>query len=316
MKSYTHFTLEERESIYLLLKFNKKVSEIAKELGRNKSSVSREIRRNSNKKTGQYNPFGACRKYRKRRKNCVRYSRIVKDSELYDYILTGLKKYWSPEIIAAKWNQSNPDDRIAFKTIYDAIKRGVFTGITPKSHLRRRGKRQFGKRSKFNTIHPEHTIHERPKEANLRKRCGDWEGDTLRGSPGKGCLVTYVDRKARKLCAAKSNDMSSKSIYQATLKAFKGIKPKTITLDNGSEFALFKDIEAALDTTIYFADPHSPWQRGSNENINDVLRFFFPRSTDFRTLSDEDIDNVVELINSRPRLCLDLLSPNEVFCCT
>lgn len=128
--------------------------------------------------------------------------------------------------------------------------------------------------------------------------------------------MTYVDRKARKLCAAKSNDMSSKSIYQATLKAFKEIKPKTITLDNGSEFALFKDIEAALDTTIYFADPHSPWQRGSNENINDVLRFFFPRSTDFRTLSDEDIDNVVELINSRPRLCLDLLSPNEVFCCT
>lgn len=315
MKPYTHFTLEERESIYLLLKINKKVSEIAAELGRNKSSVSREINRNKNKQTGQYNPWGAYSKYCKRRKKCVRRKRIIKGSELYNYILECLKKYWSPEIIANKWNQLHPDDRIAFKTIYNAIKGGIFVGITPKSHLRRRGKRRYGKRSKFNSIHPEHTIHERPLEANLRIRCGDWEGDTVRSSPGKGCLVTFIDRKSRKLLAAKSDDMSSESILKATIKAFEGINPITITLDNGSEFALFKEIETALNTTVYFADPHSPWQRGSNENINDVLRFFFPRGVDFRALSDDELDAVVELINSRPRLCLDLLSPNESFCC-
>ena len=85
---------------------------------------------------------------------------------------------------------------------------------------------------------------------------------------------------------------------------------------NGSEFALFKQLEEALDTTVYFADPHSPWQRGSNENINDCLRFFFPKGYDFRDLSDEQLQNVVDLINSRPRLCLNLHSPNRIFRCT
>lgn len=313
MKPYHHFTQKERESIYLLLKQGKKVSVIANELGRNKSSVSREISRNCNKATGDYHPFEAEEQYKQRRKKCRRKYRIRKRLKLYQYICEKLKQYWSPEIIACMWNQNNEKKRISFSTIYNALKRNVFTGITPKTHLRRRGKKKYGKRNKFNTIQPEHTIHERPEQANIRARVNDWEGDTVRSSPGKGCLVTYVDRKSRKLIAAKSNDMSSKSILEATKKAFKGIQAKTITLDNGSEFALFKDIEKELNTTVYFADPHSPWQRGSNENTNGLLRFFFPRGFDFRTLTDEKLQEIVDLINNRPKLCLDLLSPNEVF---
>lgn len=316
MKSYQHFTQKERESIYLLLKQGKKISVIAKELGRNKSSVSREIKRNSNKATGDYNCFEADEQYKKRRKKCKRKYRIHKRSKLYQYIYEKLKQYWSPEIIACKWNQSHKKNKISFSTIYNAIRRHVFKDISPKTHLRRRGKKKYGKRNKYNTIHPVHTIHDRPEQANNRSRINDWEGDTVRSTPRKGCLVTFVDRKSRKLVAATSDNMSSTSVLEATKKAFKGICPKTITLDNGSEFALFKKMEKELNTTVYFADPHSPWQRGSNENVNGQLRFFFPRGFDFRTLTDEKLQEVVDLINSCPKLCLNLLSPNEVFCCT
>lgn len=315
MKPYTHFTPNERESLYLLLKNNYSLTEIAKELGRNKSTISREIRRNSDD-NGNYMPFNAQVYYNIRRKACIRKPRISPKSELFKFIKDKLEKYWSPEIIAGKWNKANPDDKISFSTIYNAVKNGTFNSITVQTHLRRRGKKKYGKRSRFCTIQPEHTIHERPKNADKRSECGHFEGDTVRGAVGKGCIVTFVDRKSRKLLAAVSKDMSSKSVYEAILKAFKGVHPKSITLDNGSEFALFKQIEKALDTTVYFADPHSPWQRGSNENLNDCLRFFFPKGFDFRSLDDDCLQRVVDIINSRPRLCLNLHSPNRIFRCT
>ena len=315
MKSYNHFTPNERECLYLLLKNNYSITQIAKELGRDKSTISREIRRNSDG-NGNYTPFDAHMLYLIRRNECKRKSRIKRSSRLYKYIKDKLRKFWSPEVISESWNKSNPDDRISFSTIYNAVKNGLFDGITVQTHLRRRGKKKYGKRSRFCTIQPEHTIHERPKKAEKRSECGHFEGDTVRGAVGKGCIVTFVDRKSRKLLSAVSKDMSSKSVYDAILRAFKGIHPKSITLDNGSEFALFKQLEKALDTTVYFADPHSPWQRGSNENINDCLRFFFPKGFDFRTLSDEQLNKVVDIINSRPRLCLNLFSPNRILRCT
>lgn len=312
MKSYKHFTLEERESLYLLLKIGKNISEIARELKRSKSTISREIKRNKNQ-DGTYTAWGAYSKYRHRRKKCRRTTRIVPGSELYKFIEERLKKYWSPEIIAQKWNDENKTQKIYHSTIYLAIKRGIFKPISVSTHLRRRGRKKQSCRSKFNSIHPEHTIHERPQIANNRERFGDFEGDTIVGGRGKGCLVVFVDRKIRKLLVAKSMDMTSQSIYEATLKAFGNIRPKSITLDNGPEFAKFKEIENSLNTTIYFADPHSPWQRGTNENINDCLRFFFPKGCDFRSIDDSYIQFIVDLINNRPRKCLNFSSPNDFF---
>lgn len=315
MKPYTHFTLKERICLEELRKLGKSITEMAKVLGRNKSSISREIRRNSNKQ-GEYNSWGAYSKYAARRKSCKRRLRIEKDSELYQYICEKLSLYWSPELIAALWNRDHPSDRVSFATIYRSIRKKLFEGITPKGHLRRRGKKRYGKRSKFNSIQPEHTIHERSREIEERSRCGDWEGDTVCGSPGKGGLVTLVDRKSRKLIAVKIDNFLSETVYNAVFNALKDLQPKSITFDNGAEFAKFRELEKALNSTIYFADPHSPWQRGSNENINDVIRFFFPKGCNFKDISQEEIDRVVDLINNRPRFCLDLLSPNEVFCCT
>lgn len=315
MKPYTHFTPEERVCLEVMRKKGIKISEIAKSLKRDRSSVYREIKRNQSQ-TGEYTAVNAIYLYKSRRKRSVRRARIKPDSNIYRFIRKRLKKYWSPELISEKWNKKHVNNRIAFATIYRAVKNGTINGITPGNNFRRRGKPVTRDRSRFNTIQPEHTIHEWPEEIKQRIRLGDWEGDTLRGSPGKGGLLTLVDRRSRYLIAVLIQSYSSKSLKAALLQAFKGIHPKSLTLDNGSEFALFREFEKELDITVYFADPHSPWQRGSNENMNGLLRFWFPKSFDFRTVSQADVDYAVDLINSRPRACLNYRSPKQIFCRT
>ena len=321
MKSYTHFTLYEREYLQESLKEGKSLRKIAKELGRSPSSISREVKRNISKKKKTYHPWRATSLYIARRRKCHRKPKIMVGTAMYEYISKCLQKFWSPEVIAELCKLQGYD--VSCSTIYRAIKNQIFESISIKSHLRRRGKRKYGNRSNFNTIHPEHTIHERPEIVEAKSRIGDWEGDTISGKLGKGCIVTNVDRKSKYLVAAISKSKDSHSVREAFKRAFSESKIKlpihTLTLDNGSEFADFKGIEEDLDTTIYFADPHSPWQRGLNENTNGILRFFFPKGTDFLNLSQEDLDAVVSLINNRPRKCLGYLSPIEFIsskCCT
>lgn len=315
MKSYTHFTLKEQICLEEMRKLGKKVTEIAEILGRSKSTISRELKRNSNKQ-GEYNSWGAYSKAIARRKACVRKARIQPRTELYRFINEKLKKFWSPEAIARCWNNTNPENRISFTTIYRAIRNGAFIGITPKSHLRRRGKKKYAHRSKFNTIQPEHTIHERPECIEKRERFGDWEGDTVCGGRGKGGLLTLVDRKSRFLIAVLLPNFNSETVRIAMLKALRKLNPQSITLDNGAEFAKFREFEQQLNTIVYFADPHSPWQRPTNESTNDQLRFWFPKGFDFRSVTQKEVDRAVAFINNRPRKCLGDKTPYEVFCCT
>ena len=145
---------------------------------------------------------------------------------------------------------------------------------------------------------------------------GDLEGDTVYGGIGKGVLLTFVDRRSRMLYATCRPNRSSNTIKEAFPVVLEGVDVKSITLDNGPEFP---EIEKQLKTTIYFADPYSPWQRGSNENMNGILRFFFPKGSDFRFITNEKLQYVVDLINNRPRKCLGWLSPLEFIslkCCT
>lgn len=315
MKSYHHFTQNDICCLFFLLSFGFNKNKIAKILNKHRASVGRIIKRCP---CDSFDPKVSYENYLANRKRCVRQPRIKKGSELFEYIQNKLYSYWSPEIISLKWNKSHPEDSISYKTIYTAIKNGCFDKISAKSHLRRRGKKRYGNRSKFCSIQPEKTIHDLPEEAKYRERLNDWEGDTVRTTHGKGCIITFVDRKSRFLLAKKVNNVSSTTVGEAIKEMFnsKGIHPKTIVLDNGSEFAKHRELENILDTSIYFADPHSPWQRGTNENINDCLRFFFPRGMDFRILDEKYLETVVSLINNRPRKCLGLKSPYEVFCCT
>ena len=232
---------------------------------------------------------------------------------MYQFTLNGLLQYWSPEIIAGRWNTEH-SDRLSFSSIYRAVRTGQFPGIKPWIHFRRKAKPYSNQKKSYSRSF-DSSIHDRPIDADNSSRFGDFEGDTIYGSVGKGYLVTAIDRRSRLLVAAKCKDKTipviNKAFSVAFAKSSKLIKPLTLTLDNGTEFLGFKAIEKENDLTIYFADSHSPWQRGSNENINSLIRFFFPRGTDFRNLPQEQLDYVVSLINNGPRKCLGYLSPVE-----
>ena len=160
MKSYTHFTLTERECLSEKIKEGKGIREIAREMGRSPSTISREIQRNYSKRAKQYHPWRATILYITRRKRCVRKHVISKTPELEAFIVECLQKYWSPEIIAAKCKEQNM--QIACATIYRAIREKRLPGITEQEHLRRRGKLKYKHGAVCNTIHPDRTIHERP----------------------------------------------------------------------------------------------------------------------------------------------------------
>lgn len=239
---------------------------------------------------------------------------LLPDSEEWNYIVSHLKQYWSPETICGRWHKDYPGKKtLCVSTIYRYIYLKRFPSITAKTHLRRRGKRLLPRNSNYNSIQPDRIIPQWPEEICRRTRIGDWEGDTVYGGIGKGLLVTQVDRKSRFLRAgllAKRDALLTKEVICQLLK---GLPVKSISLDNGSEFAEFRALEKELCTVIYFAEPHKPWQRGTNENTNDLLRFFFPKGFDFRTITQETVDYIVNLINNRPRKCLGWKSPAEIF---
>lgn len=320
MLSYTHFTLSERKYLQELLADGYGIRKAAAALGRSPSSVSREIARNRSKHPNKpsdnkynYHHWNANNKAIHRRRQKAP-SRLKKGSPEWNYIVENLRRYWTPEAIANRWKLDHPEAKaFGFTTIYRYIKAKAFPGIRAKTHLRRKGKRKKPKNANFNTIHPDRLIAEWPDQIKQRLRIGDIEGDTVYGAVGKGFIFTGVDRKSRYLVAARIMSRKPEDTHAAMLKALKDFPVTSISLDNGSEFASFRQLEADLGVPVYFAAPHAPWQRGTNENTNGLIRFFFPKGCDFRAVSDEDLQHVVSLLNNRPRKCLGWKSPAEVF---
>ena len=321
MSSYKHFTLEERKYLQDLLSQGYSFRKIAAYLGRSPSTISREVNRNkakwpTHKKSNnkyRYNAWHSQNLYWERRRRQDRRTYQPGMPE-WDFIVEKLSKYWSPEQICAVWNKEHPGcKKLHYSTIYRYIKEKRLLPISAKTHLRRRGKHIMPRSSNYNTIHPDRIIPEWPEEIKNRLRIGDWEGDTVYGGVGKGLLVTLVDRKSRFLCAALLEKRDSKLTRQCIVQQLLNLPVRSINLDNGSEFAEFRELERNLNTQVYFAEPHKPWQRGTNENTNDILRFFFPKGFDFHKITQQDVDEVVALINTRPRKCLGYRSPAEVF---
>ena len=319
--SYTHFTLDERKYLQKLLSEGLSIRKISEILERAPSSVSREIRRNRAKYKPHhkpdnkywYNHWRANNLYILRRRNQDR-AALKPGTEEWDYIISGLEHYWSPAAIAGRWHLEHPDRKtLCVSTIYRYIKQGKFPRITAKSHLRRRGKHMLPRSSCYNSIQPDRIIPQWPDTIRSRTRIGDWEGDTVYGAVGKGLLVTLVDRKSKLLRMGLLVKRLAEETRLVIEKRLKGLPVKSISLDNGSEFSEFRKLEQDLSTLVYFAEPHKPWQRGTNENTNDIVRFFFPKGFDFRTITDEDVQFVEDLINNRPRACLNWKTPAEVF---
>lgn len=319
MLSYIHFTHNERICLQNLLSEGKSFRQIALVLGRSPSTISREIKRNrikypkhkSNNKY-HYHHWRAqiltiCRRKQDRR------TALKPNSFKYNYIIEKLNLFWSPEQISMRLRMDYPDQIVGVSTIYRYIKRKDFSGITQRTHLRRKGKNRHLVHKNCYVIHPDRRIPEWTEEIKRRSRIGDWEGDTIYGGIGKGLVVTLVDRKSRFLKAGLLNSRNAEETREVIEQMLSGHAIYSLSLDNGSEFADFKILEENINAPVYFAEPHKPWQRGTNENTNDILRFFFPKGYDFHKLTQARLDAIVDMINDRPRKCLNWKSPREIF---
>ena len=314
--NYKHITTNERCCIANFLSLGLSLRKIAKHLNRNISTISREVKRNST--NGKYLAHIACENYAKNRKNCGAKGKSSNPT-LIKYIEDGLEKTWSPEQIAGRLRLDYQDDKsmkIGFKTIYRWLyQKNLAKGNV--NRLRRKGKSLNPKetRDKFNIGK---SIKDRPKEVRKRETIGHWELDTVVSSRGKSkaCLSTFVERKSRFLIAQVMENRKSLTLNFHCFTAFKDIPTnliKTFTVDRGKEFAGYVDIENTLNIDVYFADAYASWQRGTNENTNGLLREFYPKKFDFSSINQKELDNIVTIINNRPRKCLGYKTPAEVF---
>ena len=317
---YGHLTIDERESILKMRSERKDMTDIAKQLGRNKGTISRELSRNISS-TGEYKPHLAQRYYRKRRTESKEPYLLEENGRLRRYVVVKLKKYLSPEQISGRIEVEYPDDtlmRVSPLTIYSWIQRDKEAGGRFYTYLRqghRKRRKKHGSSRTQGQIPDRRPISDRPKVVESREDIGHWEGDTVVGKSHGSFVATHVERKSRYLLVGKAGDKTAESVNAITKQLFRKIpksKRKTMTFDNGKEFAGFKELENAVGFCCYFADPYSSYQRGTNENTNGLLRQFFPKGTDFNQISEEEIDKVAALINNRPRKCLNYRTPHEV----
>ena len=319
---YTHLTENERYVISHLSVAGFSLREIARRINRHHTTVSRELERNGPEYDCTIYWYDWTHPRALKRRYKARHHRRRSNPHLVKYVISKLRADWSPEIIAEKLKIEYPDDdemRVSHETIYRWIYLDAMGAGTLYHHLRRRRKkrrRQKGYGSGRRFIPGRVSISERPAIVENRERFGDWEGDTVEGKRGTGYFATHVERKSRYLIAAKLIDKKAESLTSKSIKAFWRIPKKmrkTLTVDNGKEFARFKELEDRTGLTVYFADPYSAWQRGSNENTNGLLRQYFPKGMDFRDVSEEVLAFTVKKLNLRPRKCLDYQSPHEVF---
>lgn len=319
--SYMHLNITEREKIAIYRAMGWSLCQIAKTLDRNKSTISRELKRNPR----DYLPSKAQAAYFKRRKKCCP-RKTLANTDLFELVKRlFLDSHWSPEQIANRLKLDSYPIKISYKTIYRAIYAGMFDTAEQRRsqgnrgarrRLRHKGKprRPKGYVSNRGKIPISHELTERPIEANERSRFGDWEADTIVGKNRKSGLLTLVDRKSRFLICRKLTRLGSEEVSAAMIASLRGEPVKTITSDRGREFQLHENVTKELGVEFYFPQPHQPWQRGTNENTNGLLREYFPKGYDFNTLSDEDLQAVVEQLNNRPRKRLGYRTPWEIYC--
>ena len=333
---YTHFTKEDRISINALKQAGLNQTQIAIQIGKNKSSICRELKRNTcsiaSSKTGSvvcnvtgsysYSVANNISKQRRRSANALRI-KIPLNGELEKYVLKKLEISWSPQQIAGRLKIEKDSLGLAattpsHQTIYTHI---YLNRKEYKKYLRcKKGKyrRKYGTkvREKLREELIKKRIDTRPEIIQTRSRIGDWEGDTIVGGEKTIHILTHVERKSGYLLADKAEQATKEEIQKLTIDRFKQIpksKIKSITYDNGVQFNKYEDTEKKLKIDIYFAYPYHSWERGVNENTNGLLREYYPKKTAFKDITEKELDKVVKLINNRPRKRLNYLTPQEVF---
>ena len=308
-----HLTLEERDRIALLKSRGFTQAAIAKALGRSPSVISREVRRNRAEDGMYYGGMAQCRATQRRAERPL--DRKMDRRKIRSAVQRGLHHDWSPDQISGRLRDVFPNDQsiwISASTIYSWIEKEEHRELW-KGHLRRRGKRPQRRRK---TPRPEHQrIEGRPEVIETRGRLGDLEGDTVLGPPATGGLITMVDRFSRRLTMTKITHKHADYVAQRLSKRLKQSPDQPVhsmTFDNGTEFAECNKVAKRHQARLFFARPGCPQQRGTNENMNGLIRQYFPKGTAFNTVSPARVRQVENLINDRPRRCLGYKTPNEV----
>ena len=319
---YEQLDIDERYELYRLHEAGKALREIGRLMGRSSSTISRELRRNALPR-GEYKPASADRIALSRRR---RLSRIERLSPLGDHVRDHLAMGWSPEQIAGRLRLEGSEHTAGVETIYrfiyrPAVRREKLYRFLPRAKASR-GRRSFKRRRE--PIEGRRSIHQRPQTVALRHVFGHWEGDLMQFRTQRGNLLTLCERKTRFTLTAPLKTKSAAETGKEIIKVLGALPQgarKTVTFDNGGEFAQHQRLEAALGIVAYFCDPHSPWQRGTIENTNGILRRDMPRKTDITNYTARDIDDITWAVNSTPRKCLGYKTPAEAFlenlrCCT
>jgi len=310
MNAYKQLTQEQRYYIYQLNKIGIKQIEIAKIIDVHKSTIGRELKRNSGGKG--YRPKQAHQKSMARRKNAAK--AIKMNADTIALIEEKILEQWSPEQISG-WLWRDRKTSLSHERIYQHIWENKKQGGDLYQHLRRHGRKYQkrganGKHSR-GQIKRQVSIDDRPKIVDDKRRVGDWEIDTVIGKGHSGALVTIVERKTLYTLVARVHGKRADWVTQVTIELMQPFAERvhTITADNGKEFAYHEEISEALNTSFYFAHPYSSWERGLNENTNGLIRQYFPKGTDFKTVTDEDVYNMGKKMNNRPRKKLGFKTP-------
>lgn len=323
MKAYQRINIHEREEIsrYLARKYS--FQKIARYLDRATSTISREIKRNHCPKF-DYRAVVAQSRVRRIAKKSYRRRKLETNNRLLHYVQEHLEKRWSPEQIAKSLFFMYPNDmtmRVSHETIY------AYLYVYPRGYLKRRMVQQLRRkhknrriknkeRQKCSPVQDYISIDDRPEEVKNREIAGHWEGDLMLGKMIKSAIGTLVERKTRFTLLVRLQKKDSATVCQAFAEKFNNLPEKlkkSLTYDQGTEMAGHKKFTQNTKIQVYFAHPHSPWERGTSENTNSLVRDFFPRGTDFSKISEQQLQEVQDLLNERPRKILNWHTPHEVF---
>lgn len=314
MRTYRQLTPGERYELSALRKQGLRPAQIARALGRHRSTVTREIRRNRCS-DGAYRPATADDFARWRRARSRRNQRFT--ARDWALVLARLQEHWSPEQIAGRFRRTGLL-RISHESIYRHIWKDWRKGGTLYMNLRRAQKKRWKRYRSYDSrgrLAGKRHISERPPGAHNRSRIGHFEGDTVLGSSDQHCILTLVDRKTGylligKLTARKAAGTSRRAILLIN----KAQRPvRTVTVDNGTEFHAYKDVEAATGARFFFANPHRSWERGTSENTNGLIRQYLPKRQSMGHLTQRQCTRIAQHLNDRPRKRLDYRTPKECY---
>lgn len=312
-----NLTFYDRQKFEYWLRTKQSLRAIAKIMRRDHTVLMRELKRNGYGVRKKYRANIAQRMFEQRVHKQHR-GKLDKYPELKECVVDGLKKEWSPNVIAGKLKIGNAKHTISHESIYHYIynKDGRYEKLYQYLRQAQSKRHKLHSRKKTKLRIPERiSIHLRPEHINDRERYGDWESDSVIFSNQKTILSVQSERKSKLIRMHKATDKSAEETRNALVKTAESV-PKdlflTITFDNGTEGAKHTEIKKEYDIDTYFCDPFASWQKGGVENANKLIRHYLPRKTDLSQLTDRDIYEIQEKLNNRPRKCLNYLSPNEV----